>query len=236
MPLVHIAGKLVLFAHVPRSGGSAIENYLARRFGPLAFLDRRYFKAPKFERWSNTSPQHLEDSAFYRIIPSGWIAHSFAMVRHPEDRITSVFRYQRDLEQSIPGETTFDAWIAELGDRRKVEPHYLDNHPRPATDLVPANATVFRLEDGMDAVVTWLDDIEGTARQPRKVTADNAYDARLEKAGREPGPPPEVTTEARARIHDLFAADFERFGYEPRVAKTGSGDASDDTSKQEGQI
>jgi hypothetical protein len=42
MPYVTAAGKLIYFAHVPKAGGSSVENYLAARFGPLAMLDRNW--------------------------------------------------------------------------------------------------------------------------------------------------------------------------------------------------
>lgn len=224
MPLVHIAGQLVLFAHVPRCGGSSVENYLTARFGPIGFLNRRYFKVGEPERWSATSPQHLELAALGRLIPPAWIAHCFALVRHPEDRIVSVFRYQRDLEQRIPADVTLEAWIAGLSEKRAADPHHLDNHPRPASDLVPEDATVFRLEDGMDPVVAWLDQLEGAERMPRSIVADNAYHARMKKAKREPGPDVAVTAEVRSQIHDLFAADFARFGYAPRDVSGGEPD------------
>jgi hypothetical protein len=218
MPLIHIAGQLVQFAHVPRCGGSAVENYLTARFGPLAFLDRRHLKVAESARWSSTSPQHLEQEALARLLPPAWIARSFALVRHPEDRILSVFRYQRDLERTIPADMAFADWLADLPERRADEPHYLDNHPRPASDLVPEGATVFRLEDGMDPVIGWLDRIEGAKRQPRTIAADNAYAARMKQAEREPSPALTFTPELRARIHDLYAVDFDRFGYTPRAA------------------
>lgn len=216
MALAHVAGQLVQFAHVPRSGGSAIENYLMARFGPVGFLDRRYLKLPMAERWSNSSPQHLPAEAFDRLIPRSWIAHRFALVRHPEDRLVSVFRYQRDVEQMLPHETEFEAWVEGLPTRLRDTPNDLDNHPRPATGLVPEDATVFRLEDGMEPVVAWLDGIEGVKRGPRAIQSFNSYAARMEGAKRAPGLAPTVTADVRRVIAEVYAADFARFGYVPR--------------------
>ena len=34
MPIARVSGKLVLFMHVPRCGGTSMEDYLEARFGP----------------------------------------------------------------------------------------------------------------------------------------------------------------------------------------------------------
>ena len=38
MPLAHWNNCSIFFAHVPKTGGSSVEDYLIRRFGPLASL------------------------------------------------------------------------------------------------------------------------------------------------------------------------------------------------------
>lgn len=217
MPLAFIQGRLVHFAHVPRSAGTAVENYLHARFGRLAFLDRQFNTQAEAERWSKSSPQHVESAAFDRIIPRTWIAHSFAVMRHPEDRIVSVFRFQRDVEQTISQDMPFADWLADLEAVLAQTPHAHDNHARPASDLVPEGADLFRLEDGLSPLVNWFDDIEGARRGPREIARANDVSAVLAFLGRSAGPEPEVTPEARQVIARIYAADFLRFGYEPRT-------------------
>uniref|UniRef100_UPI003F6CA7DF sulfotransferase family 2 domain-containing protein n=1 Tax=Roseicyclus sp. TaxID=1914329 RepID=UPI003F6CA7DF len=173
MPLVFIQGSLIYFAHVPRCGGTAVENYLHARFGRLALLDRQFNNLTAAQKWSKTSPQHLEVQALDRIIPRSWIALSFAVVRHPVTRIASVFRFQRDIEQSIPAGRDFSDWVCDLANSLGERPHQFDNHARPASDLVPSDAVIFRLEDGLSRIVEWLDNIEGASRGPREVAAAN---------------------------------------------------------------
>jgi hypothetical protein len=217
MPLAFIQGRLVHFAHVPRSAGTAVENYLHARFGRLAFLDRQFNTQEAADRWSKSSPQHVESAAFDRIIPHTWIAHSFAVLRHPEDRIVSVFRFQRDVEQTISQDMPLADWLADLEPLLAQRPHAHDNHARPASDLVPQDAVLFRLEDGLSSLVEWLDDIEGARRGQREIARANDVRDILAFLGRSAGPEPEVTPEARQAIARIYAADFLRFGYEPRT-------------------
>lgn len=216
MPLFQAAGSLFFFAHVPRCGGSSVENYLKARFGPLALLDRLFLSVPETERWSRSSPQHIPAAALARLFPESWIRGSFAVVRHPEDRVRSLFLFQRDIEKTIAPDAAFETWLTDLPSWREQAPHILDNHPRPMTELVPENARIFRLEEGLDPIVEWFDDLEGAKRGPRKIGQANEYAARLEARGEEPGPPPILTAVSRDLLRELYAADFERFGYEPR--------------------
>lgn len=214
MPLINITGKLVCFCHVPRCAGSAVENYLRDRFGPLGFLNRGHFKLTGAQRWSATSPQHIETAAMNELVPPSFFAARFAVVRNPLDRIVSVFRYQRDVEFTLPASTLFEDWLEALPGVLADDPHYLDNHARPMTDLVYKAAKVFRLEEGMAPVIDWLDKQAGDKRGPREIAVHNSYAQRLEAADHTPAAEIELTGRARALIGQIYAADFSRFGYD----------------------
>ena len=55
--------------------------------------------------------------------------------------------------------------------------------------------------------------LDALCEQP--IIEKNRYGQRLEKMGRGVGPPVSVDAACRARIAELYAADFERFGYAP---------------------
>lgn len=215
MPVFSVTGKLFFFCHVPRCGGTAIENYLRDRFGPLGFLNRgHYSKLSEAQRWSVTSPQHIEIEAMNYLLPPSFFAQRFAIVRHPVDRIVSVFRYQRDVEQTLPADTVFDAWLEALPEVMAGLPHYLDNHLRPMTELVYRAAKVFQLEAGLTPVIDWLDKHAGDKRGPREIKVTNSYEQRLTAVGAKPSAAIVVTPDARVRIGQIYASDFERFDYD----------------------
>lgn len=217
MPILRIAEKLVYFAHVPKCAGTAIELYLQEVFGPLAFRDTGFRSIPARRRWSKTSPQHVDAETVARLFPTGFFDHQFAVVRHPVDRLVSVFRFQRDIENSIDPEVSLDAWIAQIGSQKRASPWRLDNHIRPMVEMVPEDAQVFRLEDGLPELVQWLASVAGpTVDLPPDIPVRNSIDGRLRHEGRSTTPVvPDPATRATIEAH--YAADFERFGYEHSV-------------------
>lgn len=215
MPIARIAGELVYFAHVPRCAGSAVERYLEERFGPLAFLDRTHSAQDPGTGWTRSSPQHVDRAALSRLFPPGFLDHSFAVVRHPADRLRSVFLWQRDIEAKLPAGARFSEWIQAL----PLPEWALDNHTRPMVDLIPDDARIFRLEDGLDPLVAWLDVKAGDRSGLRQMPLRNgrhqrlAHDRRPARGGSAVLDP--VTLR---RIAHLYAADYERFGYDPADA------------------
>lgn len=213
MPMVRIAGLLIYFAHVPKCGGSAVERYLKHRFGTLALQDGRFTLDADQPRWSRTSPQHIDAAALERVVPFSFFDGGFAVVRHPVARLRSVFRFQRDVESAIPAGMGLADWMDELPQRRRADPYALDNHPRPMTEMVPEGCSVFRLEDGLQPVVAWLDEVAGADDGPREIARVNDYTDKLASLGLEPGPEPVLSADVQARIAEIYAADYERFGY-----------------------
>ena len=177
------------------------------RFGPLALVDTGHLARPPERRWSRTSPQHVDRASLARLFPDGFFAASFAVVRHPVSRLVSAYHFQREVEGAAPEGTGFSDWLADLPERLAEEPFAFDNHVRPMDEMVPEGAEIFHLEHGLDAIVPWIDAVAGGGDGPRAIPKVN------EKA---PGGAKAVPTEADlARIAQVYAADFARFGYRP---------------------
>ena len=211
MPIVRIASKLVYFAHVPRAAGTAVERYLQARFGPLAFLDEAYLSHPG-GRWTNSSPQHLPAWALGRLFPPGFFDASFAVVRHPCERLKSVFQRQRDIEGTLDPDTDFGDWLKHLP-RPGFE---LDNHTLPMRDIIPDGARIFRLEDGLEPLVGWLDELAGNTAGPRGISVVNSHAQRSADAERPPRAAPVLDPQTRSLIAERYADDFTWFGYQPQ--------------------
>lgn len=213
MPIARTPAGLLLFSHVPKCAGTSVETYLQRRFGPLAFRDRHYLKTPPALRWSRSSPQHAPASAIESVFPPEFFAGSFAVVRHPLRRLVSVFMFQMVNEDAIGRGVAFEDWVEALPELLARKPWIFDRHVRPMIESVPADAEVIKLEDGLSRVVDYVDGICGKAEKPREMPLLKSHAQVALKRGRSV-PVPRVTPRIREIVERLYAADYERFGYE----------------------
>lgn len=211
MPFFKASGALVYYAHVPKCGGSAVADYIRDRFGSVAFHDDRYLRQPEPQRWTRSSPQHVDVESLERLIPLQFFDACFAFVRHPVARAVSTYHFQQEVEKSIAAEMSFSDWLASLPDEMARHPFASDNHIRPMSQIVPEGATVFHLEHGLDSLVTWLDALTGSADAPRAIITRNTRGdyVRTRSAKVEP------SASDLDRIARLYADDFTRFGYDP---------------------
>lgn len=209
MPIFRIENQLHFFAHVPKCAGASVEAYLRARFGSLAFQNSSYYRLPEHARWTRSSPQHVDIRSLELLFPRDWISSSFSVVRHPVTRLRSAYDYQKTGEKSVPDGVDINAWILTWIETREAKPFQFDNHPRPASDLVPKDATVFRLEDGLDDVVPHIDRLAGNAAGARTLPHENKSRG---GAGYAETQSP-LNAEALDGIARVYAEDFKRFGY-----------------------
>lgn len=208
MPIFRTATKLVLYAHVPKCGGSAVSWYLAERFGQVAFNDIDHTRQPPIARWSRSSPQHIDRDSLGRLFPDGFFDAAFTIVRHPVPRLISAYHFQIEMERSLSEQISFSDWLMDLEERRAEDPFCFDNHVRPMSDFVPEGADVFHMEHGLDALVVWFDALTGDTAAPRAIPRVNDRSQRDRSTDR-------VTPDDRdlELIARLYGVDFDRFGY-----------------------
>lgn len=202
MPFLFPQGKVLFFVHVPKTGGSSVEDYLERRFGPLAMVDRH--KRAGVTGTGLISPvTHLSALDLEEIVPETCDL-CFALVRDPLARVLSEYRWQRGASRM--SRMDFSAWLRVVIAAARREPRIYENHIRPQDQMVPAQAEVFRLEDGFDAMIARLDAVTGT-------TAPGIAVGHLKNRQKDAAPIP-VLAEDAALVAEYYAADYARFGYD----------------------
>ena len=203
MPLAVWNGRTIFFAHVPKTGGSTVEDYLIQRFGPLSILDRN-----KRENTPGTGlmmpATHLASIDLAELLPET-LDYSFTMVRDPVGRLQSEYRYQMGVSRTT--RFSFATWLRVMLACLRMEPRIYQNHIRPQSDLVPEGAEVFHLErGGMEAMIQRLDE----------VTGETAPDLAIRHLLKRKHEPITLYRQDAELIENHLAADYERFGFERR--------------------
>ncbi|MCU0829870.1 MAG: sulfotransferase family protein [Tabrizicola sp.] len=209
MPIFRIDNSFHYFAHVPKCGGVAVDSYLLERFGTIGLREPNRFNLPPDKRWSRTSPVHIPAATLKSVFPAEWLRSSFAVVRHPIRRLISAFCFARDHHGYLPLSTDFNAWWREAARWVPDDPFRLGGHFAPMVSFVPEGARIFRLEDGLDPIIPYLDDLDGRSRGSRHIAPTNVGRWRGSEG------PPVPTAETLALANRLYAQDYERFGYSP---------------------
>jgi hypothetical protein len=141
------------------------------------------------------------------LIPQDWIVSSFAVVRHPMRRLVSAFFFGRHNEKRLAPGLDINEWFLDTAARLEKEPFLQGGHLIPQSAMVPKGARIFRLEEGLDQIVPYLDGLAGNQDGPRSITVRN------EGRWRGQDTEPELSPEAFSVAMRLYAQDFARFGY-----------------------
>ncbi|PIE11566.1 MAG: hypothetical protein CSA70_10970 [Rhodobacterales bacterium] len=192
MPLARLDQTLLWFVHIPKTGGSSVEEYLADK-GSLAL---RYTSALG---GAACTPQHMHADLYTRLIRPGFYDHGFTILRDPLERLISEYRHgQRRVAKReavpLPG---FGRWVERTLRRYNDNPYLLDNHIRPQIEFLTPGLRLFRFEEGLDPVFDWIDGIAPGLPKP----------ARPWKLRSDPTPV-DVGDDIRALVAAFYAEDI----------------------------
>ncbi|MFV0292437.1 MAG: sulfotransferase family 2 domain-containing protein [Paracoccus sp. (in: a-proteobacteria)] len=145
--MARINGKIILFVHIPKCGGSSIEKYLQEK-GALGF------KLQGRKDWCKTVPQHIHADLYKPMFPKPFTDDIFTVFRDPVQRILSEYRYRMDRrEKNMP----LSDWVSKSFANYKDNKYTLDNHLRPQVEFLCKGVKIFRFEDGIVNVLNYID-------------------------------------------------------------------------------
>jgi hypothetical protein len=214
MPLLEAGGRRIFFAHVPKTGGTSVEAYMATK-GAVSMLSPG--RPLPGER---VTAQHYHRDLYLPKLAETRVDAWFAVLRDPVDRLVSEYRFRLRRRAGLHAldpriwfgrwpvkldgrsrHLTFGEWVEAVFAACRRDPCVNDNHIRPQADFVCEGMTLFALEDGLEPVFRWID------AQTDGAPSDGRFEAKR-TAGRRP-----LVTEAlRARIHDFYAEDVALHG------------------------
>lgn len=192
MPLLSTGDTMLFFAHIPKTGGSSVEQYM-RRKGDLYLYGAR--KPPGL----TISPQHFHAELYTALLPPPLLEGSFAILRDPMERLLSEYRYRaaqgrgfwRLLDRGVGRRRwvklgrrrrwmDFDAWVAAALRRYPRQTTLNDNHIRPQSDFVIDGQKLFLFEHGLEPVFRWIDARTGTDPEPEQFHEKRSDPMRVE--------------------------------------------------------
>jgi hypothetical protein len=198
--------RYVLFPHVPKTGGTSIERLFKQNGWQVHLRDGR--TGPGTLNWvRRCSPQHMHAHLLREIVDLQRVDLIFMIVRDPLAR----FRSEYAMRQKEPGRTdeaSVEAWADRVLSRYASDPYAVDNHLRPQHEFLLDGCEVFRLEDGLDAMVSDLN-------RRHDLGLPDTVARRMRSADRGGVSSHEVQVSPRleGRLRELYAEDFVQFGY-----------------------
>lgn len=193
MPLFRFGARLVLFVHIPKTGGTSIEAMLKAMGGIEAM------RHPATIPGLPCTPQHFHAELLEPLFPPGFADFSFAVVRNPFRRLASEYRMKVLGRGKDMG---FDDWVERLFDRYAKNSFASDNHVRPQHEFIFRDVKVYRYEDEPFARIA--DDLAALGLpRPSSIPWER----------RSPASPISMSVATTDRIRSFYAEDFARFGY-----------------------
>jgi hypothetical protein len=208
MPVFRQDGRAILFVHVPKAGGSSLERLFAKSGWTTGYRDPKG-GVGSMNSVRRCSPQHMHRPMLEQVFRLDRFDAVFMTVREPLARFRSEFAYRNSARVSATA-AEVEAWYDEAFREYRHDPFVFDNHLRPQWEFHLPGAHVYRLEDGLEAVVSDLNTRWGLGLLPLsevpRVLDRSAQSGIASSEVR-------LTPGLEGRLRMEYAEDFARFGY-----------------------
>lgn len=212
MPVFIKGNKSVLFIHVPKTGGTSIEQlFLSAGWERRHFLSRLSNQTDKLHNsLLRCSPQHMEATQLRTLFRLDRFNATFMLTRNPIDRFKSEYTMRK---LNKPGgsadEISVETWADRHFKKYAEDTYILDNHLRPQVEFMVPGAHIFKLEDGLDQVPMMLNE-RYSLGLPKAV--QHKMDSR-KLAGGKSSSDVQVSARLSTHLRAIYQDDFNTFGY-----------------------
>jgi len=156
VPVFSKDNKKILFIHIPKAGGSTIENIFLKSGYAMEYHDHGKKKKNSLNSVRKCSPQHMHRDLINEIFIEESFDLIFTIIRNPINRFRSELAFRFKDSENIK-EDQISKWVRRT--LKKVYPrdnYIYDNHIRPQNEFIMKSSKVFKLEDGIENILMEL--------------------------------------------------------------------------------
>lgn len=207
MPIFIKDDRSLLFIHVPKVAGTSIERRLVRAGWKMTFRATRRTEGDRF-LLRRVSPQHYHGSMLRDLFKLDRFDAVFTFVREPVARFRSEYAFRHRRPGGDGSAATVNEWTERMLRTYETNPFVLDNHLRPQHEFLVPQAHCYRLEDGLEAAMSDLNQ-----RYHLDLPTDFPYALKSDNPGQLASRDVELSPAVLGRLAGFYREDFERFGY-----------------------
>lgn len=192
-----------LFIHVPKTGGTAIEAFF-RSIGLNCYFDPDSYM--QIRSVLRVPPTHFDYDFCDKLFRLDRL-YSFAIVRHPVQRMVSEYKWAVQ-KSTLPDQIKklgFSDFLDHAIEQFRLDDNFLAGHLKPQSRFVGDKISqVFRYEEGLDSIATQVFARVGLqlSKPPNIPTVNTTASMNIE-----------ISEQDADMIRSLYAEDFDRFGY-----------------------
>lgn len=212
MPVLLKDTSGVLFIHIPKTGGSAIEKHFTGAGWQMLYHDGSAGKR-SINHYHWTTPQHMHANMLEHNFRLNHFDVIFAVVRDPIARFRSEYVWRNGEEMNPrgggvdPSAKAVEQWADNVFAQYAKNPFALGNHIRPQAEYIVDKARVFRYEDGLDNVIAMLNEEPGLGLPPELPKERTSTESGLSSKD------VEISGRLKRKLKTFYAEDFKRFRY-----------------------
>ena len=146
MPVFNKGNKNYLFIHVPKTGGSSIEELFVRSGFKMDLFGITESSMYVTEKGSRIPLQHLHSELLLETINWSEINYSFMIYRDPVERIISDYKFRTTYFEK-ECKLNADDWIIKTLNEYKEDNSIKHNHIRPQNEFYIEGCDVYDFKD-----------------------------------------------------------------------------------------
>jgi hypothetical protein len=197
VPFFYNNKNSVLYIHIPKTGGSSIEEFFSSNYSTILFDINKVKSLP-------TSPQHFDRNILKSLFRETENIDSFTIVRHPIERLISEYKFRQfGDKKGVLFDISFDVFVDAVFKYYKFNSFCLDNHIRPQSEFILEKTKIHKFEDGFSQQIFPKLAVEydiAYSGEPYHQKKSNLYKVNC-------------TRYTLQKINEFYKADFILFNY-----------------------